>query len=51
MKGNNLNKPIPVTHFGMDIPDILAEYRPHYLRKKSEQGIRSNLSLNIETAN
>ncbi|WP_262947534.1 phage/plasmid primase, P4 family, partial [Xenorhabdus indica] len=50
MKGNNLNKPISVTRFGMDMPGALAEYREHYLRKKSKCGIRSNLSLNIDTA-
>ncbi|MCP9266881.1 toprim domain-containing protein [Xenorhabdus sp. XENO-1] len=50
MKGNNLNKPISVTRFGMDMPGALAEYRQHYLRKKSKYGIRSNLSLNIDTA-
>ncbi|SFU91293.1 hypothetical protein SAMN05421784_1445 [Xenorhabdus koppenhoeferi] len=27
----------------------LAEYSQHYLRKKRKQGIRSNLSLNIDT--
>ncbi|MEQ2027936.1 toprim domain-containing protein [Xenorhabdus szentirmaii] len=50
MKGNNLNKPVSVTRFGMDMPGALAEYNQHYLRKKSKQGIRSNLSLNIDTA-
>ncbi|CDH03043.1 toprim domain-containing protein [Xenorhabdus bovienii] len=50
MKGNNLNKPVSVTRFGMDMPGALAEYSQHYLRKKSKYGIRSNLSLNIETA-
>ncbi|WP_323870958.1 DUF5906 domain-containing protein [Xenorhabdus doucetiae] len=50
MKGNNLNKPVSVTRFGMDMPGALAEYSQHYLRKKSKQGIRSNLSLNIDTA-
>ncbi|MBE8596663.1 toprim domain-containing protein [Xenorhabdus sp. BG5] len=49
MKGNNLNKPISVTRFGMDMPGALAEYGQHYLRKKSKHGIRSNLSLNIDT--
>ncbi|MBE8598143.1 toprim domain-containing protein [Xenorhabdus sp. BG5] len=50
MKGNNLNKPISVTRFGMDMPGALAEYRQQYLRKKSKQGIRSNLNMNIDTA-
>ncbi|MEX0445375.1 toprim domain-containing protein [Xenorhabdus sp. SGI246] len=50
MKGNNLNKPVSVTRFGMDMPGALAEYRQHYLRKKSKYGIRSNLNLNIDTA-
>ncbi|WP_323867680.1 DUF5906 domain-containing protein [Xenorhabdus szentirmaii] len=50
MKGNNLNKPVSVTRFGMDMPGALAEYNQHYLRKKSKQGIRSNLNLNIDTA-
>ncbi|OKP00649.1 toprim domain-containing protein [Xenorhabdus eapokensis] len=50
MKGNNLNKPVSVTRFGMDMPGALAEYNQHYLRKKSKYGIRSNLSLNIDTA-
>ncbi|PHM45108.1 DNA primase [Xenorhabdus mauleonii] len=50
MKGNNLNKPVSVTRFGMDMPGALAEYSQHYLRKKSKQGIRSNLNLNIDTA-
>ncbi|AOM42984.1 DNA primase [Xenorhabdus hominickii] len=50
MKGNNLNKPVSVTRFGMDMPGALAEYGQHYLRKKSKYGIRSNLSLNIDTA-
>ncbi len=50
MKGNNLNKPVSVTHFGMDMPSALAEYNQQYLRKKSKQGIRSNLSLNLDTA-
>ncbi|MBD2811906.1 toprim domain-containing protein [Xenorhabdus sp. Vera] len=50
MKGNNLNKPVSVTRFGMDMPGALAEYNQHYLRKKSKQGIRSNLDLNIDTA-
>ncbi|MDE1495073.1 toprim domain-containing protein [Xenorhabdus bovienii] len=49
MKGNNLNKPVSVTRFGMDMPGALAEYNQHYLRKKSKQGIRSNLDLNIDT--
>ncbi|WP_340617826.1 toprim domain-containing protein [Xenorhabdus entomophaga] len=51
MKGNNLNKPVSVTRFGMDMPGALAEYGLHYLRKKSKYGIRSNISLNIDTAN
>ncbi|NRN30110.1 toprim domain-containing protein [Photorhabdus heterorhabditis] len=50
MKGNNLNKPISVTRFGMDMSGALAEYSQHYLRKKSKHGIRSNLSLDIDTA-
>ncbi|WP_342355495.1 phage/plasmid primase, P4 family [Xenorhabdus budapestensis] len=50
MKGNNLHKPISVTRFGMDMLGALAEYSQHYLRKKSKYGIRSNLSLNIDTA-
>ncbi len=50
MKGNNLNKPVSVTRFGMDMPEALAEYGQHYLRKKSKQGIRSNLSLNLDSA-
>ncbi|MEQ1976728.1 toprim domain-containing protein [Xenorhabdus sp. SGI240] len=50
MKGNNLNKPVSVTRFGMDMPGALAEYSQQYLRKKSKQGIRSNLSLNLDTA-
>ncbi|PHM25805.1 DNA primase [Xenorhabdus budapestensis] len=50
MKGNNLNKPVSVTRFGMDMPGALAEYNQQYLRNKSKHGIRSNLSLNIETA-
>ncbi|MDC9596101.1 toprim domain-containing protein [Xenorhabdus anantnagensis] len=50
MKGNNLNKPVSVTRFGMDMPGALAEYGQYYLRKKSKYGIRSNLSLNIDTA-
>ncbi|MDC9588552.1 toprim domain-containing protein [Xenorhabdus sp. XENO-10] len=50
MKGNNLNKPVSVTRFGMDMPGALAEYGQHYLRKKGKQGIRSNLSLDIDTA-
>ncbi len=49
MKGNNMNKPISVTRFGMDMPGALAEYGQQYLRKKSKQGIRSNLSLNLDT--
>ncbi|CDL86491.1 hypothetical protein XCR1_4170023 [Xenorhabdus cabanillasii JM26] len=35
----------------MDMPGALAEYGLHYLRKKSKQGICSNLSLNIENVN
>ncbi|WP_244171028.1 primase-like DNA-binding domain-containing protein, partial [Xenorhabdus miraniensis] len=50
MKGNNLNKSISVTRFGMDMPGALAEYGQHYLRKKSKYGIRSNMNLNIDTA-
>ncbi|MBC8944722.1 DNA primase [Xenorhabdus indica] len=50
MKGNNLNKPVSVTRFGMDMPGALVEYGQHYLRKKSKQGIRSNLSLDIDAA-
>ncbi|MDC9595094.1 primase-like DNA-binding domain-containing protein, partial [Xenorhabdus sp. IM139775] len=50
MKGNNLNKPVSMTRFGMDMPGALSEYSQHYLRKKSKQGIRSNLNLNIDTA-
>ncbi|PHM29047.1 DNA primase [Xenorhabdus budapestensis] len=50
MKGNNLNKPVSVTRFGMDMPGALAEYGQHYLHKKSKQGIRSNLSLNLDAA-
>ncbi|SFN36132.1 plasmid and phage DNA primase [Xenorhabdus japonica] len=50
MKGNNLNKPVSVTRFGMDMSGALAEYSQQYLRKKSKQGIRSNLSLDIDTA-
>ncbi|WP_338803767.1 phage/plasmid primase, P4 family [Xenorhabdus griffiniae] len=50
MKGNNLNRPVSVTRFGMDMPGALAEYGQHYLRKKSKYGIRSNLSLDIDTA-
>ncbi|SCZ72490.1 virus D5 protein-like [Photorhabdus luminescens] len=50
MKGNNLSKPVSVTQFGMDMPGVLTEYNQHYLRKKSKQGIRSNLDLNIDIA-
>ncbi|WP_420882907.1 DUF5906 domain-containing protein [Xenorhabdus ehlersii] len=50
MKGNNLNKPVSVTRFGMDMSGALAEYGQHYLRKKSKHGIRSNLNLDLDTA-
>uniref|UniRef100_UPI0036D98199 primase-helicase zinc-binding domain-containing protein n=1 Tax=Photorhabdus sp. RM322S TaxID=3342825 RepID=UPI0036D98199 len=50
MKGNNLAKPVSVTRFGTDMPGALAEYGLQYLRKKSKQGVRSNMNLNIDTA-
>ncbi|WP_339057976.1 primase-helicase zinc-binding domain-containing protein [Candidatus Regiella endosymbiont of Tuberolachnus salignus] len=50
MRGNNLAKPVSVTRFGSDMPGSLAEFGLQYLRKKSRQGIRSNLNLNVNSA-
>lgn len=50
MRGNNLAKPVSITRFGCDMPGSLAEFGLQYLRKKSRQGIRSNLNLNVDSA-
>ncbi|WP_439413063.1 toprim domain-containing protein [Enterobacter ludwigii] len=50
MKGNNLAKPVSVTRFGLDMPGALAEFGKEYMRKKTKQGVRSNMNLDNDCA-
>lgn len=50
MKGNNLAKPVSVKRFGLDMPGALAEFGKQYARKKTKQGIRSNVNLDEDCA-
>lgn len=49
MRSNGLSKPVSLTRFGTDMPGAMAEYGKVYDRKKTKQGMRSNLSLTPET--
>lgn len=49
MRSNGLNKPVSLTRFGTDMPGAMSEYGKVYDRRKTKQGMRSNLSLTPET--
>ncbi|MEA5105179.1 primase-like DNA-binding domain-containing protein [Pantoea sp. S18] len=49
MRSNGLSKPVSLTRFGTDMPGAMAEYGNVYERKKTKQGMRSNLLLNPDT--
>lgn len=49
MRANGLNKPVSLTRFGTDMPGAMAEYGKGYERKKTRQGMRSNLLLTPDT--
>lgn len=45
MRANGPSKPVSLTRFGMDMPGAMAEHEKPYEKKKTRQGIRSNLLL------
>ena len=48
MRANGLSKPVSLMRFGTDMPGAMAEYGKPYEKKKTKQGMRSNLMLTPE---
>lgn len=49
MRANGLNKPVSLMRFGTDMPGAMAEYGKEYQKRKTKQGIRSNVTLNEDS--
>jgi len=45
MKANGLSKPVSLTRFGTDMPGAMSEYGKEYQKRKTKQGLRSNVTL------
>ena len=49
MRANGLSKPVSLMRFGTDMPGAMAEYGKEYQKRKTKQGIRSNVTLNEDS--
>ncbi|WP_456071489.1 DNA primase family protein [Enterobacter quasiroggenkampii] len=49
MRSNGLTKPVSLTRFGTDMPGAMAEYGKEYLKRKTKQGLRSNVNLHNDS--
>ncbi|MEB2767326.1 primase-like DNA-binding domain-containing protein [Citrobacter portucalensis] len=49
MRANGLNKPVSLTRFGTDMPGAMAEYGKEYHKRKTKQGLRSNVTLHEDS--
>lgn len=49
MRANGLNKPVSLMRFGTDMPGAMAEYGKEYQKRKTKQGIRSNVTLHDDS--
>ncbi|MCS2168039.1 toprim domain-containing protein [Scandinavium manionii] len=49
MRANGLSKPVSLMRFGIDMPGAMAEYGKEYQKRKTKQGIRSNVTLNEDS--
>jgi putative DNA primase/helicase len=49
MRANGLSKPVSLMRFGTDMPGAMAEYGKEYQKRKTKQGIRSNVTLNDDS--
>ncbi|ELY4671719.1 DNA primase [Cronobacter muytjensii] len=49
MRSNGLTKPVSLTRFGTDMPGAMAEYGKEYMKKKTKQGLRSNVNLHDDS--
>lgn len=49
MRANGLSKPVSLTRFGTDMPGAMAEYGREYQKRKTKQGLRSNVTLHEDS--
>ncbi|EIX4507268.1 DNA primase [Escherichia coli] len=49
MRAHGFGKPVTLTRFGSDMPGAMAEYGKEYIRRKMNQGVRSNVTLTEES--
>lgn len=49
MRANGLNKPVSLMRFGTDMHGAMAEYGKEYQKRKTKQGIRSNVTLHDDS--
>ena len=49
MRANGLSKPVSLTRFGTDMPGAMSEYGKSYDKKRTKQGMRSNIKLTEES--
>jgi len=45
MRANGRSKPVSLTRFGTDMPGAMSEYGKEYQKRKTKQGLRSNVTL------
>ena len=49
MRANGLNKPVSLMRFGTDMPGEMSEYGKKYEKRKTKNGIRSNVTLHDDS--
>ena len=49
MRANGLSKPVSLMRFGTDMPGAMAEYGKEYQKRKTKNGIRSNVTLHDDS--
>ncbi|HGY3700826.1 TPA: primase-like DNA-binding domain-containing protein [Citrobacter freundii] len=49
MRANGLSKPVSLMRFGTDMPGAMAEYGKEYQKRKTKDGIRSNVTLHDDS--
>ena len=49
MRAHGFSKPVTLTRFGADMPGAMAEYGREYMKKRTKEGVRSNVILMDES--
>ncbi|EKC3782075.1 DNA primase, partial [Escherichia coli] len=49
MRAHGFSKPVTLTRFGADMPGAMAEYGREYMKKRTKEGVRSNVILTDES--